>query len=97
MPPERRQNPAERKGQIAELIEALKRPAIGPMLVVNFVAILGFAALEVMFSQFNKDHLHLPQSTNMWVFTCVGVTLAVVQGGLIGDLTRNAWAARRSC
>lgn len=88
LPPERRQNPAERKGQMAELIEALKRPAIGPMLVVNFVAILGFAALEVMFSQFNKDHLHLPQSTNMWVFTCVGLTLAVVQGGLIGRLTK---------
>lgn len=89
LPPERRQNPAERKGQIAELLEALKRPAIGPMLIVNFVTILGFAALEVMFSQFNKDHLQLPQSTNMWVFTCVGVTLAIVQGGLIGRLTKR--------
>ena len=94
LPPERRQNPAERKGQIAELLEALKRPAIGPMLIVNFVTILGFAALEVMFSQFNKDHLQLPQSTNMWVFTCVGVTLAFVQGGLIGRLTKRLGSAK---
>ena len=89
LPPERRANPAERKSQLAELFEALKRPAIGPMLIVYFVATLGFANLEVMFSQFNKDHLQLPQSTNMWVFTCVGVTLALVQGGLIGRLTKK--------
>ncbi len=89
LPPERRAHPAERQSQLAELIDALKRPAIGPMLVVYFVATAGFANLEAMFSQFNKDHLSLPQNTNMWVFTCIGVTIALVQGGLIGRLTKR--------
>ncbi|GIK51550.1 MAG: tetracycline resistance MFS efflux pump [Planctomycetota bacterium] len=94
LPVEARANPRQRKGQVAELLEALRKPAIGPMLVVYFVATAGFANLEAMFSQFNKDHLGLPQSTNMWVFTCIGVTIALVQGGLIGRLTKALGSPR---
>lgn len=94
LPPEKRAQPSQRKGQLAELIDALRRPAIGPMLIVYLVATAGFANLEAMFSEFNRDHLGLPQSTNMWVFTCVGVTLAVVQGGLIGRLTKRLGSPR---
>ncbi|MHC4841937.1 MAG: MFS transporter, partial [Planctomycetota bacterium] len=86
--PEMRAAAPPRKGRFAELFDALGRPGMGSMLLVYFLVILGFANLEAMFSQFNADHLKLDQSTNMWVFVTIGLTLAFVQGGLIGRLTR---------
>jgi MFS family permease len=75
------------RGEFGELVSALREPGIGPMLIVYLVIITGFASLESMFSQFNYDRLHLAQSMNGLVFTAVGLTLAVVQGGLIGRLS----------
>ncbi|MBK9973399.1 MAG: MFS transporter [Planctomycetes bacterium] len=77
-----------RQGKLGALFGALRKPGIGPMLVVYFVVTLGFANLEAMFSQFNVDHLHIKASANAWVFVAIGVTLAFVQGGLIGRLTK---------
>jgi multidrug resistance protein len=76
-----------RKGRIAQLFEGLRRPAIGPMLVVYLVVTLGFANLEAMFAQFNADHLKLSAAHNAWTFVVIGLTLAFVQGGLIGRIT----------
>lgn len=77
-----------RKGRIAQLVEGLRRPAIGPMLVVYLIVTLGFANLEAMFTQFNADYLELDASHNAWVFVVIGLTLAFVQGGLIGRLSK---------
>jgi MFS family permease len=88
LPPERRAKSTRTlRGELRELVSALFEPGIGPMLVVYFVVVTGFASLEAMFSQFNYDRLHLGQSMNGLVFTAVGLTLAVVQGGLIGRLS----------
>ncbi|MBZ0138051.1 MAG: MFS transporter [Planctomycetes bacterium] len=78
-----------RKGRIAQLIEGLRRPAIGPMLLVYLIVTLGFANLEAMFTQFNADYLELDASHNAWVFVVIGLTLAFVQGGLIGRLSKS--------
>lgn len=87
--PELRAGLGPRKGKLTELFEALRRPAIRPMLIVYFVVTLGFANLEAMFSQFNADYLQISPSANAWVFVAIGLTLAVVQGGLIGRLTKK--------
>ncbi|MBE7491490.1 MAG: MFS transporter [Planctomycetes bacterium] len=92
--PELRAGLGPRKGKLAELLEALRRPAISPMLVVYFVVTLGFANLEAMFSQFNADYLRISTSANAWVFVAIGLTLAFVQGGLIGRLTKRLGSAR---
>ncbi len=76
-----------RQSRLKALIAATTRPGIGPMLLVYFVVTLGFANLEAMFSQFNVDHLGISASANAWVFVAIGLTLAFVQGGLIGRLT----------
>lgn len=94
LPPEARTGLGPRKGKITELLEALRQPAIAPMLVVYFVVTLGFANLEAMFSQFNADYLGIPADHNAWVFVAIGLTLAVVQGGLIGRLTRALGSAK---
>jgi MFS family permease len=85
--PELRAGLGPRQSRLRALVSSLTRPGIGPMLVVYFVVTLGFANLEAMFSQFNADHLGIKASANAWVFVAVGLTLAFVQGGLIGRLT----------
>ena len=63
------------------------RYAYGRYLFAYFAVIMGFSGLETMFSQFNLQVLGLNQQSNTLVFAVVGLTLAVVQGGLIGRLT----------
>lgn len=94
LPKEARATHARAPSQLAALGEALKQPGIGPMLAVYFVVVAGFANMESMFSQFNLDHLALPQSTNGIVFTLIGLVLAAVQGGLIGRLSARFGSAR---
>ncbi len=94
LPPERRARPAEREGALAGLARAARTPGLGAMLFVHFAMLLGFSGLEAMFSQFNLEHLGLPQSTNGWVFAAIGLTMAAVQGGIIGPLTRRLGGAR---
>jgi DHA1 family tetracycline resistance protein-like MFS transporter len=91
LPPERRSSVDRRdaRGPLAQLFQAARAPGLGSMLFVYFAIVLGFSGLEAMFSQFNLEHLRLAQSVNAWVFTAIGLTMAAVQGGLIGPVTRR--------
>ena len=83
-----------RESRRSQFARALRAPGIGTMLLIHFVVTLGFANLEAMFSQFNADHIQVDQSFNGWVFVAVGLTLAFVQGGLIGRLTAKLGSAK---
>jgi MFS family permease len=89
-PQKRGQSP----GRMAQFAAALTRPGIGPMLVVYLIVTLGFAQLEAMFTQFNAEYLALDASHNAWVFVVIGLTLAFVQGGLIGRLSKALGPAK---
>ena len=65
------------------------RGRVARLLLVYFTMIFGFAGIETMFSQFNLQVLGVQQQTNSLVFAVVGITMAVVQGGLIGKVTRR--------
>jgi predicted MFS family arabinose efflux permease len=86
--PERRGQAAERP-RFAAIAEALARPTIRALLLASFLAILAFSALEATFSLFAKDAYHLDQQHVGFVFAYIGVVAVVVQGGLIGPLTRR--------
>ena len=83
-----------RKSRMKQFLSALTRPAIGPMLAVHLIVTLGFANLEAMFTQFNAEYLKLDASHNAWVFVVIGLTLAFVQGGLIGRLSKALGPAK---
>lgn len=94
LPPSMRSTSRGGRSELAELVLAVKQPGIGPMLFVYFIIVAGFANMETMFSQFNLDVLALPQSANGLVFTLIGLTMAVVQGLLVGRLTARFGSAR---
>ncbi|MBK7975272.1 MAG: MFS transporter [Deltaproteobacteria bacterium] len=73
---------------LGRLLVAIRRPLLGPLLVSFFTVTFGFAVLESMFSEFNRAVLELPPNTNALVFSIIGLTIVIVQGGLIGRLTK---------
>lgn len=77
-----------------QLLLRAARSAVAPLLLIYGMIILGFAGLEVMFSQFNLDRLGLGQSTNALVFVAIGLTLAAVQGGAVGPLSARFGSRR---
>jgi MFS family permease len=80
---------AERRPRFAALRGEMKAPGIRRLLLISFLSILAFSALEATFALLAKDAFALDQAHVGYVFAYIGVFAVVVQGGLIGPLTRR--------
>jgi len=80
---------ARHRPRFEALTGELRHPGIRRLLLTSFIAILAFAALEATFSLFAKDVFQLDQAHVGFVFAYIGVVAVVMQGGLIGPLTRR--------
>jgi DHA1 family tetracycline resistance protein-like MFS transporter len=78
-----------RRGRIAVLVEALGRPVLSRLLVIFFLVILAFAGMEATFALWAMRQFGWGPEQVGYVFTFVGVLSAMMQGGLIGPLTRR--------
>lgn len=67
---------------------ALRAPGTGLALLLNFVLVLSFAAMEQTFRLFTEDEFHMSVRGTSYVLGFVGVILIVVQGLLIRPLSR---------
>jgi len=79
----------DRRPRFAALRGDMRQPGIRRVLLVSFLAILAFSALEATFALLAKDAFALDQAHVGYVFAYIGVLAVVVQGGLIGPLTRR--------
>jgi DHA1 family tetracycline resistance protein-like MFS transporter len=70
------------------LLEALKHPEVGPLLYIRFFFGLAFATFESIFALFAQE-IGLSSQTTGFVLMYVGIITVIVQGGLIGPLTRR--------
>lgn len=70
------------------LVQALKRPKVGPLLHVRFFYGLAFATFQSIFALYAQA-IGLTSQTTGYVLAYVGVLSVVVQAGLIGPLTRR--------
>jgi DHA1 family tetracycline resistance protein-like MFS transporter len=80
---------AQRRPRFAALRGEMKQPGIRRVLIISFLSILAFSALEATFALLAKDAFALDQAHVGYVFAYIGVLAVVVQGGLIGPLTRR--------
>ncbi len=71
---------------IAAVARTARRPVIGLLLAISLLTATAFANFEATFSQFLKGRFGFGPSTVAWVFVLIGVTSAVVQGGLLRRL-----------
>jgi DHA1 family tetracycline resistance protein-like MFS transporter len=67
---------------------------LAPLLLLGFLIVTGFAGFEVTFAQFLHGRLDLPNDRVSFMFVYVGVLAAIVQGGLMGRLSRRYGEAR---
>jgi len=68
---------------------AAHTPGIGAAVAVNFLMILWFAGMEQTFRLFTADRFGLSDAGTGRIFTVVGITGAIVQGGVVGRLAKR--------
>jgi predicted MFS family arabinose efflux permease len=76
------------------VLQAIRRPVIGPLLVITLLNTTAFANFEATFAQFARSRFGHDPSTVSWLFVLIGVTAAIVQGGLIRRLVPLLGEAR---
>lgn len=82
--------PLERKWfDVAAIRGALASPALAPVMLVFFLATLGFASFEVTLAQLNRDALRLEKDHNLLVFAYVGFVLMLTQGVLYRRMAKR--------
>lgn len=70
------------------LLQTLQRPKVGPLLHVRFFYGLAFATFQSIFALYAQS-IGLTSQTTGYVLAYVGLLSVIVQGGLIGILTRR--------
>ncbi len=85
---------APRRAGFLALVEELGRPGIRRLIAIYLLAVGAFSAMEATFALLAEHRFDLDQRHVSWLFAFIGVLVVIVQGGLIGRLTRQFGEAR---
>lgn len=80
---------ARHRPRFLRLLEEFKKPGIRRLILIYLFAILAFSGMEATFALLAAHRYHLDRSEVSYVFAFIGVVVTIVQGGLIGPLTRR--------
>ncbi len=83
-----------RRTRLEMFAAALKRPNVGLLIALSFLATFVFAGLESTFAMWSRRQFGWGPEQNGYLFAFVGLLSAVVQGGLIGRLAKRFGEAR---
>ena len=82
--------PQKRESQpLFRKLAALTSGGLAWFALAGFLLNFGFAQVEVSFVLVLKDVLGYTSLNTGWVFTWIGIIIVIVQGGMIGPLTRR--------
>jgi len=74
---------------VATLVDALRHPTIGRILISTFLATFAFVGMEATFALLGQAQFNLNAGSLGLIFTLVGIVIVIVQGGLIGRLNER--------
>ncbi|MFL5302797.1 MAG: MFS transporter, partial [Anaeromyxobacteraceae bacterium] len=77
------------RGRFAAMRQELAKKGIRRILLCYFLTIFAFSAMESTFALLTQDRYRLTDRQVGYVFAYIGVLIVVVQGGLIGPLSRR--------
>jgi len=77
-----------RVGGLAPLRNELSRPGVLGLIAVYFLSITAFSAMENTYAFLATERYRIEPRNVFWLFAYIGLIVVVVQGGLIGPLTR---------
>ena len=87
-PEERAAREQARSGRFVAFLREMKQPGIRRLVVVYGVSVLAFSAMEATYALLVTKRYGLDLKHADYLFAYIGVILVIVQGGLIGRLTR---------
>jgi MFS transporter, DHA1 family, tetracycline resistance protein len=87
LPPDRRDG-VPPPGRVAAVLSVLRRPVLSRLILVNFLVLLAVAGMQSVFAIWAMPQLGWGPGQVSYVFAYIGLVSAVLQGGLIGRLTR---------
>ena len=76
------------RSRFAAFFSEMGRPGIRRIILVYFLTVLAFSATEATYALLSWHRYGIDQAHVSWLFAYIGVIVVVVQGGLIGRLTR---------
>jgi DHA1 family tetracycline resistance protein-like MFS transporter len=74
---------------IPAMIQELRKPGVGPLMTIRLFYAVAAALFQSMFTLWAKDRLSLNAQTTSYLLAYVGLLSVIVQGGLIGQLTKR--------
>jgi MFS family permease len=93
--------PADRRGvrgssrsRLSAISDVLRRPVLSRLILIFFLVILAFAGMESSFALWAIEQFGWGPRQVGYVFAYVGVLSALLQGGLIGPLSRRCGEER---
>ena len=91
LPAERRRQRFETGGESERrgFVAALRAPGIASVVTLTFLAVFAFAGLEAVFALWTERTFSWSVRQNGYVFAFLGLISAMIQGGLIGRLTKR--------
>ncbi len=89
-----RKRARKRSFNLQTLVEALRHPRIGLLLVMYFVITFAFSNMEATFGLLNEHLYGLNARQTGYLFTFIGVLISLMQGVLVGRLVKM-WGESR--
>lgn len=74
---------------LTTILDALRRPIVGFLLLIMFFYQIAFGGYEQLFSLFTLTRLGMSATDTSGLFALAGVFIVIVQGGLIGRWSRQ--------
>jgi DHA1 family tetracycline resistance protein-like MFS transporter len=87
--PEGLRHAAARVGRLRAVARTLRRPELRLLIGLYFMIIFAFAGMETTFAFWALEQFGWGPSSVGYLFAYIGVLGAIIQGGLIGRLTRR--------
>ena len=78
-----------RTKRLVQLRNSLTHPIMGRLLVLIFLSTFVFAGLESTFAMWSRRSFGWGPEQNGYLFALVGITSALIQGGLVGRLAKR--------
>lgn len=81
-------------GRLEAFRHALKKPTLVILLAIYFIVIMAFSGFEATFALFSEARFGYTAASIGFLFTFIGVVLAVVQGVLVGRVVKRVGERR---
>jgi predicted MFS family arabinose efflux permease len=80
---------ARQRPRFLAMVDELRRPGIRRIILIYGLSVLAFSGMEATFSLLAAHRYGLDPRHVSYVFAFIGVIIVIMQGGLIGPLTRR--------